>query len=355
MTHMSSNRFFSIRFGSMVAMLLGCVSTSIAHADGVCFPNNPLQKTELTSNFGMRANPDHNYALILHHGVDFRAQSPTKVYAVHSGVVTELNTPTMNVIAIKGDDGITVRYVHMSTNYPKKSGERVNAGELIGLSGTRGTGAFHLHFEARPSGGSFPVDPKQYFCPSPAISEPRSKISQTYYPNTGKPGTPVPLTLSTSGGVTSAPAGGPGPGMTGGSPAVAESKPLPSGLPKGGGIPPSAPFPDYLGKSKNEFFSEEVDRRFYSSEWITMLINPEFRNMDPDYVARNPAQALLTVAVPELMLVREIAIMSALGNAIETETFASRESTQAMQATAMQIRSQAYTRKLAEIIKTQAK
>jgi hypothetical protein len=322
-----------------LSLVLAIAGAPSAHA-AVCFPAKPLAYTAITSNFGMRHNPDHNGALILHQGIDFRAQSPLEVYAVHSGVVSELNTRTMNVVAVKGDDGITVRYLHMKTNYPKKVGDRVNAGENIGLSGNTGTKAYHLHFEAFPTGASSKVDPKQYFCPDLPIA-PGAQLQTTYYPGTGDPGKPVPLQLGGTGGTAAAVPGGPGPGTK-----------LPDGRLKGGDIPPSAPFPDMLGKSVKEFFSEEVNRRFMNPEWLNMLVNPDFRSLNPSYAAAHPTETALKVVDPSLMIIREIAIMFALSNAIAIETSDSRTSTQAMRATMLQMRAEAYSRRVMSTIRS---
>lgn len=127
---------------------------------------NPLASLFVTSPFGSRkpikttsGRMTSNY----HNGVDLRAAVGTPVYAVKDGWVVEAGTSPIwgKYEVIKGDDGYTTRYAHLSSATAAK-GARITAGTKIGLSGETGSvdGA-HLHFGVYdPSGAA--VDPLKY-------------------------------------------------------------------------------------------------------------------------------------------------------------------------------------------------
>ncbi|MET8248396.1 M23 family metallopeptidase [Streptomyces sp. NPDC005202] len=100
-----------------------------------------------------------------HTGIDFHAASGTAVHAVGVGTVVETGWGGAygNQIVIKMADGMYTQYGHLSS-IGVSVGQRVIAGQQIGLSGATGnvTGP-HLHFEARttPDYGS-DVDPVAY-------------------------------------------------------------------------------------------------------------------------------------------------------------------------------------------------
>jgi murein DD-endopeptidase MepM/ murein hydrolase activator NlpD len=94
---------------------------------------------------GLRSKP--------HEGIDFAIPVGTPVYAVDPGVI-ERNWYDEggggNVVYLKLDNGYRAAYLHLS-QFLRKEGERVHAGQPIALSGNTGshsTGA-HLHFELR--------------------------------------------------------------------------------------------------------------------------------------------------------------------------------------------------------------
>ncbi len=119
-----------------------------------------IKESMITSRFGRRSSPG-GIGSTNHAGIDIGLKSGTKLYAAISGKVIE-------AVSDKGSRGYGTRvmiesgnmrvlYAHMSKLNVKK-GQRVQAGEFIGLSGNTGasTGP-HLHFEIRVNGKA--VDP----------------------------------------------------------------------------------------------------------------------------------------------------------------------------------------------------
>ncbi len=100
-----------------------------------------------------------------HTGIDFHAASGTPVQSVGVGTVVEAGWGGAygNQVVIKMHDGTYTQYAHLSS-VSVSAGQKVTAGQQIGLSGATGnvTGA-HLHFEARMSAeyGS-DLDPVSY-------------------------------------------------------------------------------------------------------------------------------------------------------------------------------------------------
>ena len=102
-----------------------------------------------------------------HTGVDFGIGVGTPVGAAYPGVVDSFTYAGQssygNSIYIKGDNDVFYRYAHLS-KIGVKVGDRVNAGQTIGLSGNTGnsTGP-HLHFEVdKPRGWQNDIDPYGY-------------------------------------------------------------------------------------------------------------------------------------------------------------------------------------------------
>lgn len=102
-----------------------------------------------------------------HHGVDFAVPKGTEVYAASSGEVTEIGTGWNggygNSVTIRHVGTMETVYAHMDEVLVKE-GDEVNAGDVIGYSGSTGdaVGA-ELHFEVRID-GQF-VDPMDYLPP----------------------------------------------------------------------------------------------------------------------------------------------------------------------------------------------
>ena len=125
------------------------------------FKHLPLDKIYITQKFG--ENPDfyRKYGLKGHNGVDFRTRfidtplGRRHIYAVDDGVVSRV------VVAKYGGYGTYVQIIHddkSMTIYGHqfcvkvKTGQRVQAGDIIGISDNTGdsTGP-HLHLGYRPS------------------------------------------------------------------------------------------------------------------------------------------------------------------------------------------------------------
>ena len=103
-----------------------------------------------------------------HKGVDFRTKSTenpsglgTKVFATASGTF-HTTGDTWNMAYIEHGNGYRTYYLHCQRNFEVTNGSYVNAGDLIGYSGSEGsTDGAHLHIDIRKGSGSswFPVDP----------------------------------------------------------------------------------------------------------------------------------------------------------------------------------------------------
>ena len=126
----------------------------------------PLREL-VTSPFGNRRMPGwlsrRGMVMRDHVGIDIRARMGWPITAFKPGTVVRAGeNGAMGIsVDIKQDDGMTARYGHMSKTLAK-SGQRVEAGEPVGLVGCTGrtTGA-HLHFGLLDAAGKA-VDPLPY-------------------------------------------------------------------------------------------------------------------------------------------------------------------------------------------------
>ena len=108
----------------------------------------PVPDAGLSSTFGLRVHPlDH--VRRMHWGVDFAAATGRVVSAAARGFVVRAGyTPGYGlVVEVRHDGELTSRYGHLS-RLLCASGDRIDAGQPIGLVGSTGrsTGP-HLHFE----------------------------------------------------------------------------------------------------------------------------------------------------------------------------------------------------------------
>lgn len=131
-------------------------------------------KCRLTSKYGYRTHPVTGQKNSFHGGIDLvghttGAGNGNEIIAVASGrvvrsrIVTDKSNATWQwgeYIAIEGDDGMTIYYCHLAERLVAV-GERVTAGQLIGIEGSTGqvTGQ-HLHFEVRNKVAR--TDPSKY-------------------------------------------------------------------------------------------------------------------------------------------------------------------------------------------------
>jgi murein DD-endopeptidase MepM/ murein hydrolase activator NlpD len=86
-----------------------------------------------------------------HYGVDMAAPEGTPFYAAGDGTVIEAGPMSGfgNAIMIQHPDGTITVYGH-EEKYLVQKGEKVKAGQLIGLVGSEGESTgYHLHFEIR--------------------------------------------------------------------------------------------------------------------------------------------------------------------------------------------------------------
>ena len=111
---------------------------------------------QITSKYGYRIL---NGKSEFHSGLDIVGKHSDEVVSVSDGyvlwsqMVTDKSNPTWqwgNYVAVTGVDGNTVYYCHLAERRVKV-GDRVRAGDVIGIMGSTGysTGK-HLHFEVRP-------------------------------------------------------------------------------------------------------------------------------------------------------------------------------------------------------------
>ncbi len=109
----------------------------------------PPVDAPINSGFGSRINPiTHKQSF--HPGIDFGVRSGLPVKAAGNGIVTDVSEQRWKMgkqIEIDNGDGFRTRYAHLGSQLVKV-GDRVEAGQVIAISGNSGvsTGP-HLHFE----------------------------------------------------------------------------------------------------------------------------------------------------------------------------------------------------------------
>lgn len=131
---------------------------------------NPAPGRAVTSTFGTRRDPLLG-TLALHSGMDFRSAIGSAVRATGAGVVVHAgwNGGYGNMVEVDHGGGLTTRYGHMS-EISVRSGQKVQAGDLLGKSGSTGrsTGP-HLHYEVRRNGEA--TDPLPFIRAGSKISK----------------------------------------------------------------------------------------------------------------------------------------------------------------------------------------
>ncbi len=116
----------------------------------------PLPDSKIISHYGTRGGRRHT-------GVDIKTKPNDEILAAFDGVVTMSQSYAAygNCIRIKHDNGLETLYSHNSKNFVKV-GDKVKAGQVIGLTGQTGRATTpHLHFECRINGKIF--DPANIF------------------------------------------------------------------------------------------------------------------------------------------------------------------------------------------------
>ena len=120
-----------------------------------------LNKTEITSGYGMRMHPILN-VVKLHTGIDFQSPEGEIIKSTADGVVIEntFDSYRGQFILIKHGDMFSTSYSHLQ-RATVKVGEKVRKGQTIGYVGNTGLSkGAHLHYEVLKDGSA--VDPKDY-------------------------------------------------------------------------------------------------------------------------------------------------------------------------------------------------
>ena len=128
----------------------------VSSISGYVFPFANGVKAPVTSQVGLRNRPTAG-ASTNHKGTDFGVPVGTEIHSLSSGTV--LNTGATQGygqwVRVQHDDGNIAIYGHLSQSNFYNPGDRVNAGDVIALSGNTGvsTGP-HLHLQIEtPDGG----------------------------------------------------------------------------------------------------------------------------------------------------------------------------------------------------------
>ena len=115
----------------------------------------PVEKLELTSNYGVRSDPFNGRAR-MHKGIDIPGPVGTPIYATADGIVGRAQWVSGygNLVELSHGNDTQTRYGHLSKLLVSPN-ERVTRGQLIGLMGSTGrsTGS-HLHYEIRIAGAA---------------------------------------------------------------------------------------------------------------------------------------------------------------------------------------------------------
>ena len=132
-------------------------------------PNSRPVDGLIGSGFGFRSDPFSGRAA-LHTGLDFPAETGTKVLASAGGVVllSEYHPEYGNLVELDHGNGLVTRYAHNS-RVLVQAGDLIKRGQTISEVGTSGrsTGA-HLHFEVLLDG--VPQDPAKFLAGGEAAS-----------------------------------------------------------------------------------------------------------------------------------------------------------------------------------------
>ena len=129
----------------------------ICTPDGYVFPFAKGIDAPVTSSVGPRDQPTAG-ASTNHHGTDIGVPEGTEVHSISSGVVTNAGRDDAggygNWVRVEHDNGTVAIYGHLSKSDYYNVGDRVNAGDVVALTGNEGvsTGP-HLHLQVESSDG----------------------------------------------------------------------------------------------------------------------------------------------------------------------------------------------------------
>lgn len=110
----------------------------------------PLKNIWITSPFGVRKDPMNRKRRKMHNGLDLRAKYEP-VYAMMPGVITAVSSSKNGGYYVTVNHGICVcSYLHLSKILVRR-GQRVQAGQMVAISGNSGkrTTGPHLHITCR--------------------------------------------------------------------------------------------------------------------------------------------------------------------------------------------------------------
>ena len=140
-------------------------------------PNSRPVDVAVGSGFGFRSDPFSGRAA-LHTGLDFPAETGTRVRAAAGGVVllTEFHAEYGNLVELDHGNGLVTRYAHNS-KVLVKAGDLIRRGQVISEVGTSGrsTGS-HLHFEVLVDG--VPQDPAKFLAGGDATTMAATKLQR---------------------------------------------------------------------------------------------------------------------------------------------------------------------------------
>jgi murein DD-endopeptidase MepM/ murein hydrolase activator NlpD len=141
----------------------GLVATTVIAPAAAQAAEGPGTRVCPTEDFWVGAGWGADRGKRQHLGIDLGGKRGTPIYAIENGVIdrTKLQSNGALQIVMRGASGSKFYYGHMD-KVLIKGGQRVKAGDVIGLMGDTGSpGSVHLHFEYWRSGGeSDAVDPE---------------------------------------------------------------------------------------------------------------------------------------------------------------------------------------------------
>ncbi|HEY88297.1 MAG TPA: SH3 domain-containing protein [Thermoflexia bacterium] len=139
----------------------------------------PTEFDYITQAFGKRPEYYGQYGLPGHEGIDFRAPTGSKIFAVADGFVSDVrldgnSKPYGNQVRVQHESGYQTIYAHLLEASVSK-GQAVKAGQLVGIADNSGNSAgAHLHLTLKKNGATargetnYPydiIDPTPYLKP----------------------------------------------------------------------------------------------------------------------------------------------------------------------------------------------
>lgn len=140
-------------------VILNTVQTATATLWTTAF-TNPLATIFITDDYGYDRKTVNS--TIVHKGTDFRAPEGTPVFVMNDGVVRVAKNFIVygNAVIIDHGLGVQTLYMHLS-KLNVKEGDKVKAGQTIGLSGKTGYAESpHLHISVKI--GKISIDPMTF-------------------------------------------------------------------------------------------------------------------------------------------------------------------------------------------------